>query len=134
MSIDFIQWNDSYKIGHKIIDFDHITLVNITNDLFMRVERGCSNAEIGRVIDHLIDYVERHFEREEELFVDTEYPDVKKHLEMHRDIEKTVKDIAQVYRSQPDAINIHEVLEFLKKWLTNHIMKADQGYVRYLAA
>ena len=132
--MDFIQWNDNYKVGNKIVDFDHITLVNITNDLFMRVERGAKGAEIASVIHHLIDYVERHFDREEELFLNSAYPDKEKHLNMHNDIRKTVKDIAKVYQSNPDAINIRQVLDFLKKWLTNHIMRADQGYVEYLEA
>ena len=130
--VTFIQWNDSYKVGHKIVDFDHMTLVNITNELFMRVDRGFSDEEIAQTISLLIDYVERHFEREEDLFKNSEYPDVDKHLAMHHDIKKTVKDIATIYKTKPDAININEVLEFLKKWLLNHIMKADVGYIQYL--
>ncbi len=130
----FIQWNDSYKVGHKIVDFDHVNLVNITNELFFRVERGAAGSEISTTINHLIDYVDRHFEREEELFLNSDYPDKDKHLDMHNNIRKTVKDIATIYQTDPDAININEVLEFLKKWLTNHIMKADQGYIEYLDA
>ena len=130
--VTFIQWNDSYKVGHKIVDFDHMTLVNITNELFIRVDRGFSDEEIAQTISLLIDYVERHFEREEDLFRNSDYPDVDKHLAMHDDIKKTVKDIATIYKTKPDAININEVLEFLKKWLLNHIMKADQGYIQYL--
>lgn len=128
----FIQWNDSYKVGHKIVDFDHMTLVNITNELFMRVDQGFSDEEIAQTISLLIEYVERHFDREEDLFRDSDYPDISKHQAMHDDIRKTVRDIAAVYKTQPDAININEVLQFLKKWLLNHIMKADQGYIQYL--
>lgn len=128
----FIQWNDSYLVGHKLVDFDHMTLVNITNELFHRVNQGFSDEEISQTISLLIDYVEKHFEREEELFLNSDYPESDKHLEMHKDITKTVKDIATIYKTDPSAINIGEVLEFLKKWLTNHIMKADQGYVEYL--
>jgi hemerythrin len=128
----FIQWNDSFKVGHAVIDFDHMTLVNITNELFMCVDRGSSGERIAQTISHLIDYVERHFHREETLFLETDYPDVQMHLAMHQDITKTVRDIALIYKTKPEAINIHEVLEFLKKWLTNHILKADQGYIGYL--
>lgn len=128
----FIEWNSSYLVGHKLVDFDHMTLVNITNELFHRVDKKFSDEEIAQTITCLIDYVERHFEREEALFMASDYPDVEKHLTMHKDITKTVKDIAKVYSADPKAINIDEVLVFLKKWLTNHIMKADVGYVEYL--
>lgn len=128
----FIEWNSSYLVGHKLVDFDHMTLVNITNELFHRVNQGFSDEEVAQTITCLIDYVEKHFEREEELFVNSDYPEVEKHLAMHADITKTVKDIATIYKTDPGAINIDEVLVFLKKWLTNHIMKADVGYVEYL--
>lgn len=128
----FIEWNSSYLVGHKLVDFDHMTLVNITNELFHRVNQGFSDEEIAQTISCLIDYVEKHFEREEELFVNSDYPEVEKHLAMHADITKTVKDIATIYKTDSSAINIDEVLVFLKKWLTNHIMKADVGYVQYL--
>ena len=128
----FIEWNNSYLVGHKLVDFDHMTLVNITNELFHRVHQGFSDEEIAQTITCLIDYVERHFEREEDLFVNSDYPDTQMHLSMHKDITKTVKDIAYVYKTNPGAISIDEVLQFLKKWLLNHIMKADQGYVQYL--
>jgi len=128
----FIEWNSSYLVGHKLVDFDHMTLVNITNELFHRVDKKFSDEEIAQTIACLIDYVERHFEREEALFMESDYPGTEKHLAMHRDITKTVKDIAKVYSADPKAINIDEVLVFLKKWLTNHIMKADIGYVEYL--
>jgi len=128
----FIEWNDDYLVGHKLVDFDHMTLVNITNELFHRVHQGFSDEEVAQTISCLIDYVERHFKREEELFKNSDYPEVDKHLAMHEDITKTVKDIAVVYKADPNAINIDEVLEFLKKWLTNHIMRADQGYAVYI--
>lgn len=128
----FIEWNNSYLVGHKLVDFDHMTLVNITNELFNRVNQGFSDEEVAQTISCLIDYVEKHFQREEELFMESDYPDVAKHLAMHKDITKTVRDIGTVYRTNPGAINIDEVLLFLKKWLTNHIMKADQGYAEYL--
>jgi len=128
----FIQWNNSFLVGHKLVDFDHMTLVNITNELFHRVDQGFDDEEIAQTISCLIDYVEKHFEREEDLFINSDYPDTEKHLAMHKDITKTVKDIATIYKNEPSAININEVMEFLKKWLTNHIMKADVGYVDYL--
>lgn len=128
----FIQWNDSFLVGHKLVDFDHMTLVNITNELFHRVDQKFADEEIAQTISCLIDYVEKHFEREEELFINSDYPDTAKHLAMHKDITKTVKDIATIYKNEPTAININEVMEFLKIWLTNHIMKADVGYVPYL--
>ncbi|MBF0249738.1 MAG: hemerythrin family protein [Alphaproteobacteria bacterium] len=128
----FIEWKKSYAVGNPLVDYDHMTLVSITNELFHRVEQGYSAEEIAKTISQLTDYVERHFAREEDLFKGTEYPDIDKHVAMHADITKTVRDIATAYTANPSAINVFEVLDFLKTWLTHHIMKADRGYGPYL--
>lgn len=130
----FIQWKDEYRVGHSLIDFDHQTLVNITNELFSNVERGFSQEEISTTIKYLIDYVEKHFEREESIFLESNYPDSQAHMEKHNEIKQVVRGIAAQYAADPSAININEVLEFLKKWLTNHIMRADRAYVPFIAA
>ncbi|MDH5187533.1 MAG: bacteriohemerythrin [Rhodospirillaceae bacterium] len=128
----FIEWKKEYMVGHSMVDFDHQTLVNITNELFNRVSEGFSDEEIAQTISCLVDYVNRHFDREEELFMDSDYPGKDEHLSRHDDIRKTVNDIATAYKANSSAINIDEVLEFLKKWLTNHIMRADKGYIPYV--
>jgi len=128
----FIKWKSSYLVGHKMVDYDHQMLVNITNELFDRVNKEVSEEEIAQTISCLVDYVEKHFAREEKLFVNSDYPETSMHLAMHKDITKTVKDIALIYSTDPKSININEVLDFLKRWLIQHIMKADVGYIKYL--
>jgi hemerythrin len=129
-----IQWKDEYCVGHALIDYDHQTLVNITNELFSCVHKGLSSEEISTVIKYLINYVELHFQREEKLFLESEYPDVQAHLKKHREIEQVVHGISDQYAADPAAINIDEVMVFLKNWLINHIMRTDRHYVPFLSA
>ncbi|NQU57853.1 MAG: hemerythrin family protein [Rhodospirillales bacterium] len=134
MSEMHIQWKDEYRVGHALIDYDHQTLVNITNELFDCVDKGLSTEEISTTIKYLINYVELHFQREEKLFLESDYPDCKAHMGKHREIEKVVRGIATQYAADPTAINIDDVLAFLKKWLINHIMRTDRTYVPFLNA
>ena len=129
----FIQWTDDYLIGHKVIDYDHQMLVAMTNELFVRVTSGThTDEEIAQAIAALVDYVKRHFAREEAIFLETDYPDKGMHLKKHEEITKTVMDISAAYKADPKSINVNEVMEFLRVWLTNHIMRTDQTYVPYL--
>lgn len=134
MSALYIQWKDEYFVGHPLIDYDHQTLVNITNELFNCVDQGLSSEEISTTIKYLIDYVEKHFSREESIFLESDYPDSKIHIQKHREIEQVVRGIARQYINDPSAININEVLEFLKKWLTNHIMRTDRSYIPFVTS
>jgi len=129
----FIQWKDDYLVGHKLIDFDHQMLVAMTNELFKRVQGHTETDEdVAQAIAALVNYVNRHFAREEAIFLDSAYPDKQVHLRKHREIAKTVSDIAAAYTADPSAINMDEVMEFLRVWLTNHIMHTDQAYIPYL--
>lgn len=128
-----IQWKDEYLIGHKVIDFDHQMLVSMTNELFFRIESGAhTEEEIAQAIAAFVDYVNRHFAREEGIFMPTDYPDKKNHLRKHAEIKQTVLGISEAYRANPQSINLDEVMEFLKVWLTNHILRTDQTYMPYL--
>lgn len=130
-----IEWSNDWLIGHTAIDFDHQTLVNITNQIYdMRRQPKVSNEEIGRCMNQLADYVERHFAREEAIFSKTAYPLVEDHLKMHRDLEKVAREICDLYRREPDLLNFDEVTEFLRRWLIDHILKHDMGYKKYLPA
>ncbi|WP_142850769.1 bacteriohemerythrin [Telmatospirillum sp. J64-1] len=126
-----IEWNDSWRIGHPVIDNDHMMLVNLTNRLY-EVRMSPSNAEIGIALNGLIEYVDRHFTREEEIFGASDYPDKEAHAQRHRDLAQTVRDIAALWRKEPDLLNLDEVMIFLRDWLMKHILKQDMSYRDYV--
>lgn len=128
-----IEWSDDFLIGHSAIDYDHQMLVNITNQVYdMKNAPKISNQQIGQCMKQLVDYVERHFRREEEIFSATSYPLSDGHKKMHRDLEKVAREIYDLYRREPDLLNFDEVTEFLRRWLMDHILKHDMGYKPYL--
>lgn len=131
---NFIQWTDEYSVGNAVIDFDHQTLINIINHLQYSLDAGASQEAIGKCIDSMVNYIGSHFAREEALMRDAKFPEetYEAHIAKHRDIEKTVEDIASLYKSEPQCINAEEVMAFLRQWLTQHILRSDKQYVPYI--
>ncbi len=128
-----IQWNDAWRVGNSAIDYDHQMLVNITNQLWdLKKNPRTKNADVLRILGQLVDYVKRHFEREEGIFSATDYPHKKEHIAMHRELTKVVEDIAVVFQREPDLLNLDEIMAFLKRWLMDHIAKHDMGYKEYI--
>lgn len=124
-----IQWKDEWRVGNATIDYDHQMLVNITNQLWdVKQMPRAKNAEVKRILDQLVDYVKRHFAREEAIFMDSSYPHKQSHKAMHRELAKVVEDIATVFEREPDLLNLDEIMDFLKRWLMDHIVKHDRGY------
>jgi len=129
-----IQWKKEYLVGHPLIDFDHQTLVTITNELFANVENGVGRDAVEDTMRNLNDYIERHFAREESLFLDSEYPQAQAHMKKHREIEKVFREIEAAYKQDPRSIDLDEVLDFLKNWLTRHILRTDRDYMPFVKA
>ncbi|MFA7430065.1 MAG: bacteriohemerythrin [Rhodospirillaceae bacterium] len=128
-----IQWDDAWRVGNSAIDYDHQMLVNITNQLYhLKQMPRAKNAEVKRLLDQLVDYVKRHFEREEAIFMASDYPHKNSHKAMHRDLTKVVEDIATVFGREPDLLNFDEIMDFLKRWLMDHILKHDMGYKDFI--
>jgi len=124
-----IQWNDAWRVGNSAIDYDHQMLVNITNQLWdLKQQPRVRNADVSRILGQLVDYVKRHFQREEEIFMASDYPHKASHKAMYAELTKVVEDIAKVYNKDPDLMNLDEIMDFLKRWLMDHIAKHDMGY------
>ncbi|WP_142847905.1 bacteriohemerythrin [Telmatospirillum sp. J64-1] len=131
-SAKFIEWRPEYSVGNMVLDFDHQTLINIINHLQSTVDQKAGPDEIGRVIDNMVNYIETHFAREEEIMKAADFPDFVEHVAKHREIEKTARDIATLYKKDPSTINVDEVMEFLRNWLTQHILRSDKQYMPYI--
>ncbi len=128
-----IQWNDAWRVGNAAIDYDHQMLVNITNQLWdLKQQPRVDTADVSRILGQLVEYVKRHFRREEDIFMASDYPLKASHKAMHVELTKVVEDIAKVYARDPDLLNLDEVMDFLKRWLMDHIVKHDMGYKDFI--
>lgn len=128
-----IQWDDAWRVGNSAIDYDHQMLVNITNQLWdLKQQPRVDHADVSRILGQLIDYVKRHFAREEAIFMASDYPDKEAHKAMHVELTKVVEDIAVVFDRDPSLLDLDEIMTFLKRWLMDHIVKHDMGYRDYI--
>lgn len=126
-----INWQDSYSVGIPLIDHDHKLLVSITNRLHDAICAEQGRDVIARVLHILSEYTKTHFVREEKLMEKGNYPDLEAHKEEHIRLAEQVQEIVSHYRAG-DAHVDQEALDFLKNWLTNHILGSDMHYLPYV--
>ena len=74
----------------------------------------------------LVKYIDTHFSEEEELMLRLGYPDIEKHKLLHKKFVQEVE--GYVSSCSFGDIPYAEMLEFLVKWLTGHIMVEDRKY------
>jgi methyl-accepting chemotaxis protein len=128
---ELIKWDKKYHIGLPTIDNQHKRLVEIINELYYGFGTKDNSKLIKRIIKQLADYTEYHFGEEEKYFTQTDYPDIKEHLSQHRKFVKKIKTFAKEVEDG-DFTTSFDIIDFLKKWLLEHISKSDRKYVPHL--
>jgi hemerythrin-like metal-binding protein len=131
--MQFMNWNDRLSTGVADIDADHKRLLGMANELFDAIMSGSGKEALGSLFDRLSEYAETHFKREEALFEGSNYPDVARHKQEHRQFTLWVNDARSRFHNGAIAGPSLEVMDYLKDWLFDHIAGRDKQCSRYLA-
>jgi len=127
-----IVWGDVLSVEVDEIDEDHRKLVNIFNILNHSVTAGESPEYIAAVLEELINCTVWHFSHEERLMLKYGYEEIDGHKAVHRELIKSAKQLQQKIL-QADKPVADEDIEFLERWLTEHILTADMRLGAYLS-
>jgi hemerythrin len=128
-----IEWKPAYATGIVALDNEHKGLIAELNRLYeaMRDKRG--QEVLGATIAMLERYTVDHFQHEEKLMEEYQFPGLAEHRLIHQGL---IEDVAQLKErsSGGDEALARELLKFLREWVLNHIMEVDQQYGPYLEA
>jgi len=127
----FIVWDELYDTGIKTIDDQHKQLVSLINRMFEALMQQKGKEELSYVIEEMAKYAEYHFEVEEKMLSDVDYPEIEEHLVHHDAFICKVDDFRHKFNAQDEALTA-EVTIFLTNWLNEHLMVIDQKYVPYM--
>lgn len=116
------------SVGIRAIDADHKLLISLINQFYKALEEGQGQETVGSVLNALCDYTDYHFKREEELMEACSYPDVTAHKQGHAVLKKKVCAIRDDYLAHPENRIDDRVLDFMKTWLSEHILGSDMKY------
>lgn len=128
-----ITWSDSMSVGISKIDKEHQKLVELINLLHAEMSAGRSNEVMGKVLEQLIVYTKSHFATEEALFRTYAYAQGAEHKKEHDGLTKKVVDLQAEFKAGKTFIGA-PTLNFLRDWLTQHILKQDMGYRAFFAS
>jgi hemerythrin len=93
--------------------------------------KGAAKDVMGKILDELVNYTKTHFAQEEKYFDQFKYPEVEKHKNEHTILTTKAVALQTEFKSGKTALSI-QTMNFLKDWLTNHIMVSDKAYSSFL--
>jgi hemerythrin-like metal-binding protein len=123
----FIDWTDEFATGVETVDNQHRQLVEIVNKFDEAARRGKGSRIMNEILTDLIGYTAEHFAHEEQVIEELGYPKLEMHQNQHRQLLQKVERLQFEFTQQNKRIT-PEVRDFLKYWLTNHILKDDKAW------
>lgn len=127
----FIDWKPSYLVHVDEIDRQHQRLVQLINSLHDAMKIGAPKQALERIVSDLVTYTRFHFGNEERLMRLHGYPDIADHIQEHSQLTATVARFEEDLRAGKVAISI-SLMQFLKSWLTGHILGSDMKYAPHM--
>jgi hemerythrin-like metal-binding protein len=120
------EWSSDLETGNDAIDGQHKQLFDTLNSLINAQRMGKGVGELYKAVEFLTVYVIRHFEDEEKLADDYDYPDRRNHKNIHDEFKGTVKVLVEQLRKEGyNDIILDNTVQAVSDWLVNHIKKED---------
>lgn len=126
-----IVWKSSYEGGNPEIDQQHQKLVEIINDLHDAMMLGKGMQIMNQILESLIAYTAFHFDAEEKWMADNRYAHVSEHNVLHEKLTSQVLIFKEEFESNALS-NTVRANNFLKTWLTDHILEEDLKVMKSL--
>ena len=128
-----LEWNDDYLVGMDELDTEHRNLINRLNELHEKLyRRQGDNSMIEDNLRDIHDRIQQHFEMEESMMRDEDYPDYVQHKKEHDAFLHRVDNIITKYRTSPGYSFKDALEDILQHWIKNHIASSDHELASYI--
>jgi len=141
-------WDEGMSVGIVAIDDDHKKLITILAQLMSAKHAALPNQDIEDIFLQLEHYTLLHFSREEALLEQISYKDIVAHKESHQQFIDKIPQLKTQWFANKQTENVvleksnhlntdtekvqDNIIDFLQKWLLNHILEDDLDYVSAL--
>jgi hemerythrin-like metal-binding protein len=126
-------WTPKMSVGITKIDSEHQGLFDIMNQIHEGMLGGRGKEVLGPALSSLVQYTKIHFGGEEALLRQHGYPKYAEHLKLHEVFRAKVSELETQLKAGTAALSI-STLDFLRDWLSKHILGVDMQYKDFLAS
>ena len=126
----YIAWKDYYSVNDPSLDAEHKQIIECINELYAAMQGAADGPTTKRVLDRLVQYTRTHFEHEEQILGEVDFPDFAAHKALHDNMRQRTLGL----RTHLTLVTARDVLVFLKDWWLEHIQGEDKKYATYVEA
>lgn len=130
---ELIPWSDRLSVGNPDMDEQHKQLIKLINVLSAAKLQSKDAEYIEKILNELLNYANYHFVAEEALLTRNGCPHVNDHKREHEEFRSWMAR-SRLRLGDPKSKRevSSQLLNYLKNWLTSHILTSDKKNVYYL--
>jgi hemerythrin-like metal-binding protein len=125
------KFSQSYDVQVEKMNDDHTVIFNYINSVSDNVKNNAPKKELITSLLNLENFTVEHFDREEQLMQQNNYPEYAEQKRAHTKLLDKVRSIIETVEADEE-IDIIEVMVFLRNWLIKHIQGMDKKYGPYM--
>ena len=126
-----LEWNDGMSVGIPEIDADHKRFISLVDELNFSITERMNSSEINKRLQHVIKDANRHFEQEEKLFQERQYPNAAGHLRSHNNIRNMLNKVQDSFLPYGLEAEWLDAAQVIKQMLISHLLTEDMQYAGY---
>ena len=126
ISTSKLKWDKSLSVEDKELDEQHIRLLEFTNNLLYHYDGKDDPIAILKAIDSLVDFCTFHFDYEEDILRQRDYPYLDRHILLHEEFRTKVRDF-KTKLNQGEENVMDQMIIYLISWIKDH-SKEDLDY------
>lgn len=127
------QLTDELLTGNSVIDSEHRQLFDAINKLLDACSAGRGRDQLADTMRFLEDYINKHFSHEEQLQMQSKYPDYARHHQLHEGYKAVVREVSnELKQSGPSIALVGKVNSNVAGWLLNHIKTEDKKVAMHI--
>ncbi len=128
---DYLVFTPSLSVEYEPLDNQHKKWIDLFNKIYKVYINQSDGMQVHVVLKDLVDYTVWHFGFENKMMEKYNFGGYSDHKLQHDDI---LEEVKQIYAKleKGEEMSIVNILEFLKKWLIDHILHQDLLLGRYL--
>jgi hemerythrin-like metal-binding protein len=128
-----IAWNDSFKLGDETVDEQHFQIFELVSALVSACADELSTKMLKGIFDFLVNFTAEHFDDEEALMLRNNYPEIKKHKQLHIEFKESVDKLSAKFEKSGSSKELSDnLVKIVVRWLVNHIMQEDKKIVTHI--
>jgi len=125
-----IEWNKEWECGNKVIDKQHMDLIEYGNTLIFMSLSGYDYDTVLKQLDNLLNHIAEHFEYEEKVLEEVGYPEREEHKKIHATLVDNAFNLRKSFIE--GSINKTSFVSFLvNDVVSGHMIDEDTKFFSY---